>query len=219
VAAEEVSVLVVAGATGQVGRAATLALAARHPGRVEIWGRDARKVEALARELGVRGRVVDLRQVPDDALDGVRAVLMCSEAGGPQLAARCLAAGVDYVDVTADQALIEAIEQHQETARAAGSRAVLHVGLAPGLTNLLGREVHEAVGGADRLDLFVMLGVGEAHGPAAIAWTLAHLEPPFLVMEGGRAREVRPLRESATFVLPSERPRRVPGWRGMGKGR
>jgi saccharopine dehydrogenase (NAD+, L-lysine-forming) len=211
VAPEEVNVLVVAGATGQVGRAATAALAARHPGQVEIWGRDPRKVEALARELGVRGRVVDLREVPDEALRGVRAVLMCSEAGGVQLAARCLAAGVDYVDVTAEQRLIEAIEQQQDVARAAGSRAVLHVGLAPGVTNLLGHRAHLAVGGADKLDLFVVLGLGEAHGPAAIEWTLAHFEPPFTVLEGGQPREVRPLRESAIFQLPDERPRR--GWR------
>jgi saccharopine dehydrogenase (NAD+, L-lysine-forming) len=135
-------------------------------------------------------------------------MLMCSEAGGSALAARCLAAGIDYVDVTAEQSLIEAIEAEQATARAAGSRAVLQVGLAPGVTNLLCKEAHQAVGGAVRLDLFVLLGLGEAHGPAAIEWTLSHFEPPFWVIERGLPREVRPLRESAPFPLPSERPRR-----------
>jgi saccharopine dehydrogenase (NAD+, L-lysine-forming) len=42
------------------------------------------------------------------------------------------------------------------------------VGLAPGLTNLLAKYCLEWLGTVDALEIGILLGLGEAHGPAAI---------------------------------------------------
>lgn len=39
-------------------------------------------------------------------------------------------------------------------------------------------RAHEAVGGAERLDLTVLLGAGERHGADAVRWTVEHLAEP-----------------------------------------
>jgi hypothetical protein len=60
-----------------------------------------------------------------------------------------------------------------------GYGAVLSLGVAPGLTNLLARHVHQTLGGADRLDITVLLGAGEHHGLDAVGWTVRQLGERF----------------------------------------
>jgi saccharopine dehydrogenase (NAD+, L-lysine-forming) len=56
---------------------------------------------------------------------------------------------------------------------------VLSVGLAPGLTNLLARRCAQVLNDVRSLDVFVMLGLGEAHGMGAIRWTVENLDKRF----------------------------------------
>lgn len=58
---------------------------------------------------------------------------------------------------------------------ASGAIAVLAVGLAPGLTNLLAAECHALFERTDSIDVSVLLGTGDAHGVAAIRWTMQNL--------------------------------------------
>jgi len=61
---------------------------------------------------------------------------------------------------------------------------MLSVGLAPGLTNLLAKALHQrrcdimdadAMDAADAIELVVLLGAGEQHGAAATDWSYEHL--------------------------------------------
>jgi hypothetical protein len=49
---------------------------------------------------------------------------------------------------------------------------VLSVGLAPGLTNLLAVDVASRLDTVDEIDIGLLLGLGEAHGAAAVEWTI-----------------------------------------------
>ena len=61
-------------------------------------------------------------------------------------------------------------------ARERRAAAVLSVGLAPGLTNILARRVHDELdGAADELDISVLIGSGERHGTDGIRWTVRQL--------------------------------------------
>jgi saccharopine dehydrogenase (NAD+, L-lysine-forming) len=205
--------VVIAGGYGQVGRAAARRLVTALPGRVVIAGRDGARAASLARELGheARGRALDLRAPAAElaaTLAGARVVVACSDAGGRAFAEACLGSGVHYVDVTADETALADLESLDGIARAAGATGVVHVGLAPGLTNLLAARAVALVDGATRADLFVLLGLGEKHGDSAIDWTLDNLARPFTVVADGAPRVVSPFREGARFLLPGEqRPR------------
>src|SRR5690606_19119363 len=50
--------------------------------------------------------------------------------------------------------------------------AVLSVGLAPGVTNLLAARAAIPFGRIDRIDLYVLLGLGDVHGTEAVRWML-----------------------------------------------
>ncbi|MCP3097415.1 saccharopine dehydrogenase NADP-binding domain-containing protein [Myxococcus sp. K15C18031901] len=207
--------VVIVGGYGQVGREVARALAPEFPGRVVIAGRSQARAEALAARLGhgVRGMALDVEDAAAvDRLHGAALVVMCVDQTRDDFVRACLAAGLDYVDVTARHASLVAFERLDVLAREAGSTAVLSVGLAPGVSNVLAAMAAERLARVERMDLFVLLGAGDVHGDAAVAWTLDQLDAPFEVLEGGRARRVRGFGERAWVRLPEEsRPRA--GWR------
>ncbi len=152
------------GGYGAVGREAAAVLSASHD--VVVAGRD-----PAAAVPGTTTLRVDLRDdaAVQRALHGAYAVLMCADMDNARIARACLARGVHYVDVTASHDTIVAIR-----ALRGDATALLSVGLAPGVTNLLARHCVELTGARD-VEIGVLLGGGERHGAAAIAWTLGGL--------------------------------------------
>ncbi|MFD1152067.1 saccharopine dehydrogenase NADP-binding domain-containing protein [Saccharothrix hoggarensis] len=153
--------IVVFGGYGAVGREAVAVLARSHD--VVVAGRNPPRSVPGATTLRV-----DLRDdaAVEHALDGAYAVLMCAEVGNVRVARACLDRGVHYLDVTASQPVLAALRSVEGDAT-----ALLSVGLAPGVTNLLARHCVELTGARD-VEIGVLLGGGERHGAAAVAWTL-----------------------------------------------
>ncbi|WP_106399808.1 saccharopine dehydrogenase family protein [Actinocorallia populi] len=199
--------VLVAGGYGAVGSAVSAALGEWLPGRVVPGGRNAER----AREHGgVRVDVTDpggFRRVLEE-LGDVAAVVLCVEPPDVGIARACLENGVHLVDVGATPKLVRAVSGLHGKASAAGATGVLSVGVAPGLTNLLARRAHEAVGGAERLDLTVLLGSGERHGGDAVRWTVEGLAEPATArarrafLPGHGTRTAHPFPFSDQHTLP-----------------
>ncbi|MGW6455741.1 saccharopine dehydrogenase family protein [Streptomyces sp. NPDC055078] len=199
--------ILVLGGYGAVGATVTTALGTWFPGRVVPAGRNAARVRALG---GVRVDAADpvtLRRALDD-LGDIAAVVLCAEPPDATVARICLERGVHLVDVGATPRLLEAVARLHPLAADTGATAVLSVGVAPGLTNLLARRVHEAVGGADRIDLTVLLGSGERHGADAVRWTVEGLGAPVtahprrISLPGHGTRTAHPFPFSDQHTLP-----------------
>ncbi|MGW1149026.1 saccharopine dehydrogenase NADP-binding domain-containing protein, partial [Streptomyces sp. NPDC002454] len=169
--------ILVPGGYGAVGEEVTATLERWFPGRVVPGGRSA---ERARRHGGVQVDVTDPRGFERvlDHLGDVAVVVLCVEPPDASVARICLERGIHLVDVGADADLLAAVEGLRETAVRTRAAAVLSVGVAPGLTNLLARRAHEEVGGAERIDVTVLLGSGERHGADAVRWTVAHLAAP-----------------------------------------
>jgi hypothetical protein len=171
--------IVVLGGYGAVGRAVARTLAPTLPGRVVVAGRDPRRAEAfVARHPDTLvARRVDARDPGDVAavLTDAGVLVMCLEPGNEQVARLCLERGVHYVDVSASVGVLSAVGRLDPLAVRTGATAALSVGLAPGLTNLLARHVTERLVDAESVDLTVLIGSGERHGPGAVDWLLDNL--------------------------------------------
>ncbi|WP_141332951.1 saccharopine dehydrogenase NADP-binding domain-containing protein [Myxococcus sp. AB025B] len=167
--------MLIVGGYGQVGQAVARALAPEYPGRVVIAGRSRERAEAFAAGLGhgARGMALDVHAEGAAArLDGVGLVVMCVDQEQDTFVRACLEAGVDYVDVTARHASLVAFERLDTVARRSGATAVLSVGVAPGVSNVLAARAVAGMERVERLDLFVLLGAGDAHGDAALSHPL-----------------------------------------------
>lgn len=123
---------------------------------------------------------------------------MCLDLRDTGFVQACIDHQVDYVDITADYSVIAGIEKLSP----AGSTVVLSVGLAPGLTNMLAKQGKQRLDTARLADIYVLLGLGEAHGRAAIEWTIDNLAADFSVLEYGRKRQVASFTEGKKRVFP-----------------
>ncbi|MER7547818.1 saccharopine dehydrogenase NADP-binding domain-containing protein [Spirillospora sp. NPDC127506] len=151
----------VLGGYGAVGREVVAGLRGHVP-EIVVAGRDLAKARTVEGATPMR---LDLRSDDIERLDA-DAVVMCAETENVRVAETCLARGVHYVDVSASYEVLAGIERLDATE----ATAVLSVGLAPGVTNLLAH----GFGGAD-VDIGVLIGTGEQHGPGAVEWTLDSL--------------------------------------------
>lgn len=200
--------VLVVGGYGEVGQAVSRAVSALFPGRVVVAGRSGHRARALADQLGpgAAGLAFDVSTGGDSLdLSAIGVVVMCVDQPDTRFVEQCLTAGVDYVDITARQSSIDAIEGLDAVARLSESTVVLSVGLCPGVTNLLAARAAQQFDTLTKADIFLMLGSGDRHGQAAVEWTLANLDRPFDVFQDGQRRAVRGMREHETVQFPGDR--------------
>lgn len=169
---------IVVGGYGHVGRRLAARLAGSRP--VVVAGRRTTPAAEVAAALDVEAAAVPVDARTGAGLDEVARPgdLVINAAGDDpkaRLLRRSIALGCHYTDLTADRATIEAMLALDATARASEVSAVVGIGLAPGATNLLARAVVDDLGGADRVDIGILLSLADGFGPAALDWTLATL--------------------------------------------
>jgi saccharopine dehydrogenase-like NADP-dependent oxidoreductase len=179
--------VLVLGGYGAVGAHVVTRLRAR--GAIaHVAGRDPRRAD----------RVIDVSEPRSltAALADVDVVVNCSGVEDAALIDRIASHGVAVVDITATTRYVEALER-----LSLPQPVMLSVGLAPGLTNLLAASVRAAAPAAVGIDLGIVLGAGEQHGTAGVAWTFDLLGRRFAEPATGEA--VRNFTRPRRFALPA----------------
>jgi saccharopine dehydrogenase (NAD+, L-lysine-forming) len=209
----EQSTILVLGGYGAVGTAVCEELAQAFDGRIVVAGRDIRRAELLARRLGERVEPVQLDAATPTTYQGVIArsnvVINCVEGNNLTVAEHCLASSVHYIDITATAEILDQLQTLDSAAKRANATVVSSVGVAPGLTNLLVHHAQSHSGPLKRADIFVLLGLGESHGAAAIRWTLKQFGHTFSIKTNGSWREVRAFGEGLSTKMPDPFGRRT----------
>ncbi len=175
--------------------------------RLVVAGRRLEHARRFADELGAGTRAIRIdvdAPPPPEVLERTGVVVMCVDSSDERLAEQCLRAGIGWVDVTAEERRLERLEALGPLARRHGSAAVLSVGVCPGTTNLLAAHARGELGPLRRVDLFLMLGAGDAHGQAAIEWTLENLGAAFAYREEGAWAMARGFGARAPVRIPGE---------------
>lgn len=186
--------IMVIGGYGHVGAQICTLLGRSFPGKVYAAGRSLEKARRFCDSTGgaVRPLRFDLAEPVDPQwLKRVKLVVMCLDQQDPAFLLACLRSGTDYVDVSANGAFFAALDALGDSAGPLHGTAVLSVGLAPGLTNLLAARASRALAQTRSIDISVMLGLGDSHGQAAIEWTVDNLHAAYPVTEAGRQVTVR----------------------------
>lgn len=178
-------------------------LMARHPVDLIVVDVDEDRARALAGDLGAEAR----SPAPDDlasALDGADAVAACLPYRLNLVAMEAaLAAAVPYADLGGLYHMTLRQLELDARFREAGLPAVVGIGMAPGVTNLLARLA------ADRLDQIHAVdmvngsidpgGFGVPYSPETI---LDEFSLPAMVFEEGELREVPAASGGMRWILP-----------------
>ncbi|GED17295.1 saccharopine dehydrogenase family protein [Aneurinibacillus migulanus] len=181
--------IIVVGGYGCVGKTICKELGEKFPGVVYAAGRNLERAEQLSRETDgkVKSLQLDIQEaVHPDALDQARLVIMCLDQTNSGFVRSCFQSGTHYIDVSANGRFLNQVEQWSTEAEKNRATAVLSVGLAPGLTNLLALQAQKLLDQAESIELSILLSLGGRHGKAAIEWTIDNLNTSFSITENNR---------------------------------
>ncbi|GHB45989.1 hypothetical protein GCM10007094_39120 [Pseudovibrio japonicus] len=186
-------------------------LAPELPGRIALAGRSLNKAKTAAAKVGydTEGRAVDIFAMDvGDALNDIELVLVCLDQTSTGFVELCLSRGIHYVDISAEHDFHSQVEALDDLAKRNEATALLSVGTAPGLTNLLSARARDQMEQLDRIDILLQFGLGDHHGQAAVEWMFNNLDTTYSVMDNGNARQVRSFGESIALGLPNSREKR-----------
>ncbi|MAN61999.1 MAG: hypothetical protein CMI60_08620 [Parvibaculum sp.] len=204
---QETGKILIVGGYGEVGLSIAERLAPRFPRRVVIAGRNPDKAKAAAAEVGhgAEGRALDIFEADSGrALDGVALTVVCLDQTKTRFVEQCLSRGIHYLDISADYTFLSQVEKVDDLARRNGVTALLSVGTAPGLTNLLAARTRDKMDSVDRIDILLEFGLGDHHGRAAVEWMFDNLDASYQVMENGCATPVRSFGDSLGLALAGQ---------------
>ncbi len=167
--------ILVIGGYGQVGSIICKHLDRTFPGKVYAAGRNAEKAQQLVNQSNgsIQAMVlhIDKKMVPSQ-LEQVKQVIVCIEQKSTDFVQYCMQHGIDYIDISASYSFLQQIEALSDDAKQYQTTAVVSVGLAPGITNLLAKYIQSKLESVRELTIYIMLGLGDRHGQAAVNWTL-----------------------------------------------
>lgn len=193
--------ILVVGGSGAVGSVVATQLANKFPGRVVLGGRNIYRIQALANKLdgAVAARSFDANHPGDwGVLDDIGCAVVCMDLNGTRFVEHCLEQRICYVDVSASGDQLKLIKDLELKARTNKTTAVLSVGLAPGLTNLLAKHACQKITRPAKIRINILLGLGEKHGQAAIVWTVRNLARPWSISRYGKVQRVE------SFTAPED---------------
>ncbi|MCM2674476.1 saccharopine dehydrogenase NADP-binding domain-containing protein [Alkalicoccobacillus plakortidis] len=172
--------IVVVGGYGKVGRSICQQLVRFYLNKVYAAGRNKRKAEQFSEETAnqVQPLVYDVHShIEPDWLSETKIVVMCLDLESTIFVEMCLKAGIYYIDIAANSDFLKQVMELKN--QSLPGTAIVSVGLAPGLTNLLVQQALQDCSDVKEVDISILLGVGEKHGPAAIDWTLVKMVNSF----------------------------------------
>jgi saccharopine dehydrogenase-like NADP-dependent oxidoreductase len=198
--------ILIVGGAGVVGRRIAALLAPSFDDRLVIGGRDLGRAEAVGRELGhgARGRRIDVEDpaAVGAALEGVGTVVTCVAQQELHLLQAAIARGLSYTDIAPRLAFWGGAEALALEARQAGACIVLGAGLSPGISNMMARQLAEALGSVERIETNILLSLGDEYGPDSLEHVLSAVTKPFTVLEDGRRRHAIPFSQGQPVDFP-----------------
>lgn len=189
------------GGYGAVGKHIATELAKIYPNQIIVAGRNGEKASSLASALNntVIPLAFDLDTLSenDARLNDVAILIMCIEARNAPTTKQCAQRGIHYLDTSASYDYLKEIERLHNSAEKGCATFLLSAGIVPGLSNLLVKHCVNTCGNRGVAEIYVLLGLGEAHGEAAIHWSIEQMNAEYVDSLGNRTKSFANAKQTA----------------------
>ncbi len=196
------------GGYGDVGQKTAAHLIAASDLSVVVAGRNRQKAQRVANILGSRARAVVIDVVKPDASScfpaGSVVVNFVDNAPASFCQSTVVNGGI-YLDISASPQYLKSLEDKLVASEPTGL-AVLSVGVAPGLTNILAAALVDRDPKTEQIDICIEMGLGRHHGRSATEWFLRNLSEFYPYFEDGIMREAKTGRVHRRFRFEKNSP-------------
>jgi saccharopine dehydrogenase-like NADP-dependent oxidoreductase len=201
--------ILIVGGTGRIGSSVAQDLATHTSAEITITGRQLTAKTQISSSFGsnVQFLALDLADLEglSKAIAAHNLVIHCA---GPFLfrdatvLKTCIAAGVNYLDVSDNRAFTRKALACSDAAKAAGVTAIVNTGIFPGISNSMVRHDVEQLDQVERIHLsYVVSGSGGA-GVTVMRTTFLGLQQPFEAWIDSQWQVVKPYSEREKINFP-----------------
>lgn len=200
--------ILIVGGYGQVGRYVTSELIKTFSNKVVVAGRSLEKANSFLQEHGGSFEILKLDIYDFDrraeALKNIKVVVMCLSPKNNDFAEHCIKNGVHYIDISPSNDIAQNLKTFSHGNENISSTCVLGVGLAPGLSNLLVKELSQSVDVLQNVNISLLLGLGEEHGKDGVKWLLDNINENFFLNINGSKVSIKPFigKHKTDFIEP-----------------
>ena len=184
--------ILIVGGYGNVGKVVSKILATKFPSKVIIAGRNKKKAQQLIEECNIQAlaKQIDLKtnNFNEINFDEVHSAICCIEfLLNDNFILHCIKHQVNYTELATSYESYQRFAIYIKDILASGICLIPGVGLMPGLSGIFVHQAILNIGKIDKVQSFVLLGLGENHGLDAIRWMVEYANKSFFVKtERGR---------------------------------
>ncbi len=195
--------VLVIGGCGRIGQQVALDIANHTDAEVIVTSRNTEQIvnpplKFLPLDLAQREQL-------QKAIAGVDLVVHCA---GPfhhrygRVLQACIAAGVDYLDVSDHRSFYERVVKDQDKAIAAGVTAILNTGIFPGISNSMVKQGVEQFERVEKIHLSYVVASSGGAGLTVMRTTFLGLRAKFAAWIDGQWQQVTPYTEREVIEFP-----------------
>lgn len=171
--------ILIIGGYGTIGKYICNKLVPQFPNRVIISGRDinkAYKLNIIMDNMAIPMEFdVHANQFDKEKLKNVSIVISCISPASRTFFNFCLKENIHYIDISPSLEIINNMKDIYNQNSLTKTVAVFGVGLAPGLSNTMTKEISKKFDSVKKIEISLLLGLGESHGKDGIKWLLDNL--------------------------------------------
>ncbi|MDR1077312.1 MAG: saccharopine dehydrogenase NADP-binding domain-containing protein [Propionibacteriaceae bacterium] len=202
--------ILVVGGYGDVGKHVVTELLTITSGQIVVAGRDGGKAKRLAERLNdarVSGMRIDVYDSASylNKLSGVELVIMCLNPRDTDFSKYCLSESIHYIDISPSSQVADGLIDLHDYCKKIAVTGVLGVGLCPGISTLVASDLAASYSHIEKIDVSLMLGMGDEYGNDSIGWLLANLDHSFTWVKSGTSVKRRPFKDRVHAEFSPER--------------
>lgn len=139
-----------------------------------------------------------------DKINGIKIVVMCLSPKNNDFAVYCLEKNINYIDISPSNQTAHELKKFHDNCINNQVLCLLGVGICPGLSTLLVKEISKDFDLVNEINLTLMLGIGDEYGKDAIQWLLTNFSEAFTKTQNGKTVLEEPFIGKAKVHFPQD---------------
>lgn len=200
------SILIIGG-YGEVGNYVVNELITLTSEKILIGGRNKNKAEQFVMSKNnnfLSTFIIDIyeQSTYQGNLNDIGVVIMCLNPTNSNFAQYCLSQKIHYIDISPSNQITSELMKLDVQCKGTKTLCILGVGITPGLSTLLVKEISSKLESTIKTNMSLMLGLGEEHGADGVKWLLDNLLHNFYWYQKNRYILKKPFIQKNKIDLP-----------------
>jgi saccharopine dehydrogenase (NAD+, L-lysine-forming) len=201
--------ILIVGGYGNVGAVIVKMTAEMFPGKIVVAGRNKEKAQQLIKDLNIKASAIKIdlgtNEFDETTFEEIHTAICCIEfLQNDNFILSCIKNQVNYTELATSYEAYQRLIKYHNDAEKSGICLIPGVGLMPGLSGVFVQNAILTLYQIEKVESFVLLGLGENHGLDTIRWMMEYANKNFLLKTQDGGKQVKSFTDPVNEQLLNE---------------